>query len=51
MLEGAHRGKEGGRDQYLSAPGREVATFGWGGGASGVKLNYREKTKKDNKNK
>ena len=29
----------GGGDQYLSAPGSEAATFGRGGGASGVKLN------------
>ena len=35
------------RDHYLSAPGREAATFGRGGGAGGFKLNYGTKTKKD----
>lgn len=39
----------GGRDQYLSAPGREVATFGRRGGAGGFKLNYSAKTKKTTK--
>lgn len=43
MLVGA-RG-EGGRDKYLSAPGREVATFSRRGGAGGFKLNYSVKTK------
>lgn len=33
-------------DHYLSAPGREAATFGRGGGAGGFELNYRTKTKK-----
>lgn len=38
---------DGGREEdYLSAPGREVATFGRGGGAGGFELNYRAKTKK-----
>lgn len=45
VLEGANRRHEGGRDHYLSAPGREAATFGRGGGAVGFKLNYRTKTK------
>lgn len=33
-------------DHYLSAPGREAATFGRGGGAGGFELNYRTKTQK-----
>lgn len=46
---GRELGEAGGgmrRDHYLSAPGREAATFGRGGGAGGFKLNYRTKTKK-----
>lgn len=38
------------RDHYLSAPGREAATFGRGGGAGGFKLNYSTKTKKKDTN-
>lgn len=49
MLKGAHRSqegeREGGGDLYLSAPGREAATFGRGGGAGGLKLKDRAKTK------
>lgn len=44
MLGGALRrwegGREGGGDLYLSAPGREAATFGGGGGAGGFELNF-----------
>lgn len=46
--EGAGGGRRGGgarRDHYLSAPGREAATFGRGGGAGGFELNYKTKTK------
>lgn len=49
MLVEAHGSREGGRGEYLSAPGREVATFGRRGGAGGFKLNYSVKTKKTTK--
>lgn len=38
------------RHHYLSAPGREAATFGRGGGAGGFKLKYSTKTKKKDTN-
>lgn len=50
---GRELGEAGGgarRDHYLSAPGREAATFGRGGGAGGFELNYRTKTKKKDTN-
>lgn len=51
--EGAHGrklrggGKDGRRDHYLSAPGRQAATFGGGGGAGGFELRYTKQKRQD----